>query len=122
MIIVPTVEIWGIIQAAHWIGGWQTFLAIISTGVIGAYLAKREGIRIWSQAQEELRSGRLPGQVILDGISVFTGGILLLTPGFFTDTIGFLLVFPTTRRFFQHYIRKWLEKKLNSGQFYFFIR
>ncbi len=50
---------------------------------------KKEGIKIWLQAQEELRYGRLPGQAILDGISVFTGGILLLTPGFLLTPLVF---------------------------------
>lgn len=122
MILVPALEIWGIVKAAQWIGGWQTFLVIISTGVIGAYLAKKEGLKIWKKAQKELSFGHIPGQAILDGLSVFTGGMLLLTPGFFTDTIGFLLIYPFTRRIFQYYIKKWLEKKIRSGQYYFFIR
>ncbi|MFV9511193.1 FxsA family protein [Tepidibacillus sp. LV47] len=122
MIIVPALEIWGIVKAAEWIGGLETLLAIIATGVIGAYLAKKEGMRIWIKAQEDLRNGRIPGQAILDGICVFSGGLLLLTPGFFTDTIGFLLIFPFTRSFFQYYIKRWLEKKIRNGQYYIFIR
>lgn len=122
MIVVPALEIWGIIKAAQWIGGFQTFLAIISTGVIGAFLAKKEGLRIWTRAQNEMQQARIPGQAILDGISVFSGGLLLLTPGFITDTLGFLLILPFSRRFFQYYMRNWLEKKINNGQYYFFIR
>ena len=122
MIAIPAIEIWGIIKAAQWIGGIQTFIAIISTGVIGAYLAKREGMKIWLQAQDELRMARIPSQAILDGISVFTGGLLLLTPGFFTDTMGILFILPVSRRFFQYYIKIWLEKKIRNGQYYFTFR
>lgn len=51
MIVVPAIEIWGIIKASQWIGGWQTFLLIIATGVVGAFLAKREGAKVLSQAR-----------------------------------------------------------------------
>jgi UPF0716 protein FxsA len=121
MIVVPALEIWGIIQAAQWIGGWPTFLLIISTGGIGAFLAKREGLRVWSEAQHRLSRGELPGDALLDGICILSGGLLLLTPGFITDTMGFLLVFPGTR----YWIKKWLLKqiwtKMQDGSFTFYI-
>lgn len=82
MIVIPALEIWGLIKAAQFIGGVQTFLAVILTGVIGAFLAKKEGLKTWNKAQIELRNGQLPGDAILDGISIFAGGLLLLTPGF----------------------------------------
>lgn len=117
MIAIPALEIWGLIKAASIIGGWQTLLAVILTGIIGAYLAKLEGIRTWSQAQYELNSGHIPKKAILDGISIFTGGLLLLTPGFFTDAIGFILLIPVTRTVVQAVIIKWLEKKIRKGDF-----
>jgi len=122
MIVVPALEIWGLVKAAEWIGGWQTVLAVIATGVIGAYLAKMEGLRTWMQAQYDLSQGQIPGKAILDGISIFAGGLLLLTPGFFTDTLGFLLILPFSRSFFQYYFRNWLEKKIRKGEFHIYYR
>lgn len=121
MIIIPALEIWGLVKAADIIGGWQTVAAVIATGVIGAYLAKLEGLKTWIQAQHDLSQGRVPGKAIFDGISIFAGGLLLLTPGFFTDTIGFLLIFPYTRNIFQYYIKKWLEKKIRNGEIHFYV-
>lgn len=122
MIGIPALEIWGLIKAAKIIGGFETVLLVIFTGFFGAYLAKREGIRTWSQAQNDLNSGYIPKKAILDGISIFTGGLLLLTPGFFTDIIGFLLIIPYTRDLIEKLLIKWLEKKIKSGSFHFYYR
>ncbi len=122
MIAIPAIEIWGLVKAAEWIGGWQTVLAVISTGVIGAYMAKMEGLKTWIQAQNYLSQGRLPGKAIMDGISILAGGLLLLTPGFFTDTLGFLLILPYSRTMLQYYLKKWLEKKIQNGDLHFYYR
>lgn len=122
MIAIPALEIWGLIKAAKLIGGFETVLLVIFTGVFGAYLAKREGMRTWSQAQYELNSGYIPKKAILDGISIFAGGLLLLTPGFFTDAIGFLLIIPYSRTLIQKLVIKLLEKKIKSGSFHFYYR
>lgn len=122
MIGIPALEIWGLLNAAELIGGFETLLLVIFTGFFGAYLAKKEGIRTWSQAQYDLNRGYIPKKAILDGISIFTGGILLLTPGFFTDTIGFLLIIPFTRDFIEKLFIKWLGKKIKSGDFHFYFR
>lgn len=122
LIGIPALEIWGLIKAAKLIGGFETVLAVIFTGVLGAYLAKREGIKTWTQAQYDLNSGYIPKKAILDGISIFAGGLLLLTPGFFTDAVGFILIIPYTRNFIQQLLIKWLEKKIKSGSFHFYYR
>lgn len=122
MIGIPALEIWGLIKAAKLIGGLETVLIVILTGVVGAYLSKREGIRTWGQAQYELNSGYIPKKAILDGISIFAGGLLLLTPGFFTDAVGFLLIIPYSRTLIQKLLIKWLEKKIRNGSIHFYYR
>ncbi len=104
MIVIPIIEVWGIIMVAHHIGGWTTFLIIILTGLYGAYLTKMEAKKVWHYAQHQLSIGIIPAVSILDGICIFAGGILLITPGFITDIAGFLLVLPSPRK----YIRSWL--------------
>ena len=71
---------------------------MVLTGVTGAWLARTEGLRVIFSFQEELVSGRLPGQAMLDGICVLVGGAFLLTPGVITDLLGFSLMLPFTRR------------------------
>lgn len=96
------------------IGVWPTLIFIILTGVIGAYLAKREGLQTIRRAQEQLRYGQIPGEAVLDGICILIGGTFLLTPGFITDLVGFLMLFPPTRKLFKFFMknsfRKWIDK------------
>lgn len=114
LIIIPAIEITMLIYSGKIIGIWSTFLLIIFTGVLGAYLAKKQGLMVLRQAQEQMNRGQIPGNAILDGICVFAGGILLLTPGFITDVLGFFLLLPVTRKFVKLFmisrLKKWMEK------------
>lgn len=122
MIVVPALEIWGLFQIGKLIGGWQTFAMIILTGFIGAWMARREGRRVWEYAQYQLRSGQMPADAILDGICIFAGGLLLLTPGFLTDVLGFLLVFPLSRPVFKAWILILIKKYWSNGNVQLFWR
>lgn len=119
MLVVPALEIAGLFAVGKLIGGWPTFGLILLTGFIGATLAKLEGRKVWFAAREQLAAGQIPGEAILDGICIFAGGLLLLTPGFFTDIAGFLLVFPVTRPLFKRLLRRFIRKRMASGQFRF---
>jgi UPF0716 protein FxsA len=116
LLLVPTLEIWLFIAAGNGIGWVPTLLLCILTGVIGAWLAKRQGLQIFQLAQLQLSRGELPGEAILDGICVFAGGLLLLTPGFFSDIVGFFLLVPYTRSIAKLFIKRWLNKKIKNGQ------
>lgn len=122
IIIVPALEIWGFITVGKMIGGFNTFLLIVLTGILGAYLAKQQGIQALEKAQRGMAQGEPPGPAILDGISILAGGIMLLAPGFFTDAIGLLLLLPPTRRIFKHYLLQWMKKKIESGNVHFYGR
>jgi UPF0716 protein FxsA len=100
-IVVPIVELALLIQLGRWIGLWPTLGLIAVTGFLGAALASREGLRAWHDFQADLYQGRLPGRPILDGLSIFAGGALLLTPGLITDLLGFSLVLKPSRRWLQ---------------------
>jgi len=116
MILVPALEIWLFLELGRLIGGWETFLLIVLTGGVGAFLAKREARRVLAYARNEWSQGTIPTQAILDGICVFAGGLLLLTPGFLTDTVGFLLLFPGTRFFFRNWILRFIQRGIESGR------
>jgi UPF0716 protein FxsA len=116
-LIVPVVELWGILQVGDWIGGWNTFLIILLISATGAYFARSEGRKVWLEAQRQLQEGQMPGRALIDGICVLLGGLLLLTPGFFSDLIGIVMLLPATRPLLRHMVLQWLEKRLRDGSF-----
>lgn len=107
---IPLLELALLIWIGNNLGFWYTMAAVIATGVLGATLAKLEGLRVVHQIRSELLQGRMPVGRLLDGFLVLVGGITLLTPGFLTDLLGFLLLVPVTRAGFKHFLRRRLER------------
>ena len=114
-VIVPILELILLIEIGQVVGLLPTVALVIFTGVTGAWLARAEGLRVFFQFQRELASGRLPGQSLLDGISVLVGGAFLLTPGVLTDVVGFSLLIPVSRRWIQRRVRTRLERRIADG-------
>ena len=96
-LLVPVMEIWLLIQVGSVIGGWPTVALLIADSLLGAWLVRREGRRAWRALQESLQSGRMPERELTDAALVLVGGVLLVTPGFLSDVLGFLCVVPVTR-------------------------
>ncbi|REK75856.1 FxsA family protein [Paenibacillus paeoniae] len=117
IIIVPIIEIWGILRMGDWIGGWNTFLLILVLSAAGALVTQFEGRKVWLEAQRQMQSGQIPGRAIIDGICVLLGGLLLLLPGFFSDFLGIIMLLPFTRPLFRNMILQWLEKRMRNGNF-----
>ena len=117
IIIVPALEIWLLIFSGKTLGVLITILLIISTGVLGAWLAKYQGIEALRKAQQQMSYGQMPGDVIIDGLCILVGGVVLLTPGFITDAIGFMLLIPATRKLIKPLIYNTLRKMVDRGQF-----
>lgn len=115
LVLVPAAEIGILLYAGQTFGVWTTIMLIILTGFLGAYLAEQQGLEIIRKTQEQLRRGEMPGDAILDGISILVGGTLLLTPGFVTDTLGILLLAPPTRKFFKVLMMKAFRNWINKG-------
>ena len=114
-VIVPVIELVLLIRMGQLVGFWPTVAFVIVTGWAGAALARMEGMRALARFQQELATGRIPGQAILDGASVLVGGAFLLAPGVLTDVTGLALLFPPTRRVIQRWVRRRLEKAIMSG-------
>ena len=114
-VIVPILELMLLIQIGEYVGLLPTLALVVFTGVAGAALARAEGMRVFFSFQKEVASGRLPGQSLLDGISVLIGGAFLLTPGVLTDLAGFSLLLPVTRRWIQKRVRARLEQQIKEG-------
>ena len=115
IIVIPAIDIGFLLLSGKTIGVLPTIAFIILTGVAGAYLAKREGLQTIKRAQEQLAYGQIPGESVLDGICILIGATLLLTPGFITDLIGFLLLFPPSRKPFKFLMIKALQRKIQTG-------
>lgn len=114
-IVVPAIEIYFIIKVGQIFGAVTTLAIIVLTGFLGAFLAKSQGRQILQLAQLDLQHGRVPSDIILDGLAVLVGGIVLLTPGFITDIFGFLLLIPTTRAMIKVMMRKWFSRLVQRG-------
>ncbi|WP_036709972.1 FxsA family protein [Paenibacillus pinihumi] len=115
LLILPIIEVWGIIKVSAWIGGWPTFFFILLTSATGVYLARREGLRVFLEAQRQMQSGQIPGLMMLDGLCVLLGAFLLIVPGFITDLVGFSLIFPLTRPYYRGLLLGWIEAKVRKG-------
>lgn len=114
-VLVPLVELAFLIQVGRWVGIWPTVGLVFLTGVIGALLARAEGLRTLWSFRSQLATGELPGQPLLDGLCILVGGALLLTPGFVTDIAGFSLLIPPTRHLIQKGIKRRLRKGIEEG-------
>jgi UPF0716 protein FxsA len=115
--IVPIIEIWLLIKVGRVIGALPTVAILLAISMTGAWLARSQGFRVIVAIRDELAAGRLPAAHILDGALILTGGILLLTPGFFTDFIGLFFLIPATRMLLKRWLRTWLEHRLLQGNF-----
>jgi UPF0716 protein FxsA len=115
--IVPIIEIWLLIQVGSVIGPLPTVAILLAISLAGAWLARSQGFRIIVAIRDELAAGRMPAAHFLDGAMILAGGILLLTPGFFTDFIGLFFLIPVTRNLLKRWLRTWLELKLRQGNF-----
>lgn len=113
--VVPLVELYVMVKVGGLIGVAPTIALILLTGIAGAYLARTQGFDLMRRIQSELAEGRLPTGELLDGAMVLAGGILLLTPGFCTDLMGFSLLVPFTRFFIKRFARLWLQKLIENG-------
>ncbi|MCX4186356.1 FxsA family protein [Methylophaga sp. OBS4] len=97
-LIIPLVEIYFLIQVGKVIGaGWTVFL-VVGTAVIGAFLLRLQGFSTLQRAQTVMARGELPAVEMLEGLTLLISGALLLTPGFVTDALGFLLLIPPVRQ------------------------
>lgn len=114
--LVPIAELAILVQLGEAIGLAATLLLIFATGVVGAWLARREGARSWWEVRRRLSRGRLPADQLLHGLMILVAGALLVTPGVLTDAAGFLLLLRPARARLLRLVRAWLERQVESGR------
>ncbi len=95
---IPLVEIYLFIKVGAVIGALNTILLIVVTAVVGVALLRQQGVSTLNKVQGQMAQGELPAVGMLEGMMLFFAGALLLTPGFFTDAIGFALLIPALRQ------------------------
>lgn len=117
--VVPALEIYLLIKIGSQLGGVNTVAIVVITGVVGAALAKSQGLAIINKMQRDLSQGMLPANQIIHGLLVFGGGLLLLTPGFLTDIFGLSMVIPGTRHILVELIKSQIEKGIKNGNIFF---
>ena len=97
LLVVPLAETWFLIKVGQQIGALPTIALVGLTAIIGAHFVKQQGLRGIREMQLAQAKGFLPAQQMLEGVLLLIAGVLLMTPGFFTDAIGFSLLFPNLR-------------------------
>lgn len=88
-----------------------TLVLIVATGAIGAILARRQGLRVWQRVSKRMMSGESPALEMVEGLLIFSSGLLLITPGLITDATGFLLLIPSCRRWIAGYLLKRIKDR-----------
>ncbi|EON93872.1 FxsA cytoplasmic membrane protein [Marinobacter lipolyticus SM19] len=112
-IVMPIAEMAVLIKVGGMIGVLNTIGLVLLTAVVGAWLLRQQGLATLLRANQRLNSGELPAKEVAEGLVLAVGGALLLTPGFITDTIGFLCLIPGTRHWF---VAQVLKRLVVSGQ------
>jgi len=113
--LLPVIELAILIKVGTVIGTLNTITLVIGTAVVGSFMVRKEGIGVVYRFQRNMREGIFPAEELIDGAMVLVAGALLVTPGFVTDIIGFLLVFPVSRRRIKILVRRHIEKKISSS-------
>jgi UPF0716 protein FxsA len=112
-ILVPIAELYVIIQVGQSIGALETIGLLVLISLLGAWLAKREGLGVVRRVRLQLEANRVPAAEILDGFLILLAGALLLTPGFLTDIVAILLLLPPTRAGVRAFLRRRLVKRVD---------
>ena len=111
-ILVPTAELYLFMKIGSRLGLGPTLAIIIVTAVLGASLTKSQGRRAIEKFQAATTAGRMPAKEAIDGLMILLAGAVLITPGFLTDTVGFLLLVPSFRAIVAGYAGKRLKGKI----------
>lgn len=109
---VPFAEIYVLLQVGHAIGVVNTLGLLIVISVVGAWLAKREGLGVLRRMQRSIDSGRVPGTELVDGFLILLAGALMLTPGFLTDILAILLLLPPVRAVVRRELRRRVARRI----------
>jgi UPF0716 protein FxsA len=109
---VPFAEIYVLLQVGHTIGVFNTLALLVIISVVGAWLAKREGLGVIRRIQRSMEAGRVPGAELVDGFLILLAGALMLTPGFLTDIVAIFLLLPPVRAVVRRELRRRFARRI----------
>lgn len=113
---VPVLEIYLFISIGGEIGVFNTLGVVVLTAIVGAWLTRSQGMAVLARIQQATGEGRVPADELVEGALILLAGAVLLTPGFFTDACGFLLLIPPTRAAFRDKLKTWFAEQAKRGQ------
>ena len=118
IILIPVIEIYLLIKIGSEIGAITTILLILTTAIIGVYYAKYEGLNTLKSGFQQLSRNETPAFEVISGAVIAFAALLLILPGFITDTLGFLLIFPPSRNLlFKKFTKKFKQKDVKKNNF-----
>ena len=118
IILVPIIEIYLLIKIGSEIGALSTILLIFTTAIVGVYYAKYEGLNTLKSGFAQLNKNETPTYEVLSGAAIAFAALLLIIPGFATDVMGFLLIFPLSRKIiFEKFSKKFPPKRQKKNNF-----
>lgn len=115
-VVLPMVELWLLLRVGAVLGAGATLGLVVGTGVLGASLARRQGMAVFQRLQAELQQGRQPTATMLEGFAILLAGVVLMTPGLLTDALGLALLVPPTRQAILASLRRRFEASIRSGR------
>lgn len=115
LIVVPAFELVLLIEIGQSVGAIATLGLIVGTGIVGASLARLQGISTFARLRQDLAEGRSPAVAIVDGALILVAAAFLVTPGVLTDLIGFLLLIPTSRQILRRSLKSRFEHVVRRG-------
>jgi UPF0716 protein FxsA len=118
IILVPAIEIYLLIKIGSHLGAMSTILLIFTTAIIGIYYAKYEGLNTLKSGFMQLSKNETPAYEVISGAAIAFAALLLIIPGFATDALGFLLIFPYSRKMiFKKFSKKFKPKENKKNNF-----
>ena len=118
IILIPALEIYLLIKIGSQIGAITTIFLIFMTAVIGIYYAKYEGLNTLKSGFKQISRNETPAYEVISGAAIAFAALLLIIPGFATDCIGFLLIFPLTRKLiFSKFLKKFKKENIKKNNF-----
>jgi UPF0716 protein FxsA len=109
-ILVPLLELYILIKIGGALGAFQTVALVVLTALLGVILVRFEGLKTLQQIRQSLSQGIVPAEEMIDGVLIFVGGILLITPGVLTDLFALVLLIPYTRTIFKRWLRRRFDR------------
>ena len=112
--VLPVLEIYVLIHVGSAIGALNTIVLVLLTAFAGAWLARAEGMQTMLRIRQSMHQGIMPTSELVDAAIILAAGLVLLTPGFITDALGLLLLFPPTRKIFKDWLLRVLKEWMNN--------